>query len=367
MLKTETFTLNFGPQHPSTHGVFQIILTLDGETIVKAEPVCGYLHRGLEKLAEARTYTQVIPYTDRMDYLAAMLNNLGYVQAVEKLAGIEVPERAEYIRIIAGELSRLTSHVLATGVYALDIGGFTGFLLCFRERERMMDLMEELCGSRMTVSYMRIGGVADDIPEGWLDKLKKLMDDMPGYIDEYDDLITGNEIFQARTKHVGKLTAEKAIHYSLSGPVLRGSGVNYDLRKVKPYGIYDRFDFEVPLGENGDCFSRFRCRVLEMRQSVRIIQQAIEQIREIDGPIQAKVPKMFKPPKGEIYHEIEGAKGILGYNIVSDGTNKPYRVHVRRPSFINLGYLDEMCRGWKIADVVAILGSIDIVLGEVDC
>lgn len=367
MLKTQEYVLNFGPQHPSTHGVFQIILTLDGETIVKAEPVCGYLHRGLEKLAESRTYTQVIPYTDRMDYLAAMLQNLGYVQAVEKLMGIEVPERAEYLRVIVGELSRLTSHVLATGVYSLDIGGFTGFLLCFRERERMMDLLEELTGSRMTLSYARIGGVADDLPEGWLDKLKKLMDDMPDYIAEYNGLITGNEIFQARTKYVGCIKPETAINYSLSGPVLRASGVNYDLRKARPYGIYDRFDFEVPLGKNGDCFDRFYCRVQEMEQSVRIIQQAIEQIKEVDGPIMAKVPKVIRPPKGEVYHEIETSKGIIGYYVVSDGTNKPYRVHVRRPSFINLGYLDEMLRGYLIADVVAILGSIDIVLGEVDC
>lgn len=367
MLRTQEYILNFGPQHPSTHGVFQIVLTLDGERIVKAEPICGYLHRGIEKLAEARTYTQVIPYTDRMDYLAAMLQNLGYVQAVEKLMGIEVPERAEYLRIISGELSRLTSHVLATGVYALDIGGFTGFLLCFRERERMMDLLEELTGSRMTLSYARIGGVADDAPEGWLDKVDRLMDDMPGYIEEYNGLITGNEIFQARTKFVGQLSPETAINYSLSGPVLRACGVNYDLRKVRPYGIYDRFDFEVPLGTNGDCFDRFYCRVLEMQQSVRIIKQAIEQIREVDGPVMGKVPKVLKPPKGEVYHEIETSKGIIGYYVVSDGSNKPYRLHVRRPSFINLGYLDEMLRGYLIADVVAILGSIDIVLGEVDC
>ncbi|TYO95176.1 NADH-quinone oxidoreductase subunit D [Desulfallas thermosapovorans] len=367
MLRTQEFNINFGPQHPSTHGVFRVVLTMDGERIVRAEPICGYLHRGMEKLAESRTYPQFIPYTDRMDYLAAMLQNWGYVMAVEKLMGIEVPERAEYLRVISGELSRLTSHVLATGVYALDMGGFTGFLLCFREREKMMDLLEELTGSRMTLSYARIGGVAADVPEGWLDKLKKLMDEMPGYIDEYDGLITGNEIFQARTKAVGVLKPETAINYSLSGPVLRGSGVNYDLRKVKSYSIYDRFDFDVPLGENGDCFDRFFCRVREMRQSVRIIQQAIEQIKEIDGPIIAKVPKVLKPPKGEAYEEIESSKGIIGYYVVSDGSNKPYRVHVRRPSFINLGYLDEMLRGYLIADVVAILGSIDIVLGEVDC
>jgi NADH-quinone oxidoreductase subunit D len=269
--------------------------------------------------------------------------------------------------VISGELSRLTSHLLAIGVFALDVGGFTGFLLCFREREKMMDLLEELTGARMTLSYARIGGVADDVPEGWLAKLKTLMDAMPSYIDEYDGLITGNEIFQARTIGVGVLEPETAINYSMSGPVLRGSGVNYDLRKVNKYSVYDRFDFEVPLGEKYDCFDRFTCRMREMRQSVRIIQQAIEQIKEVDGPIVGKVPKVLKPPKGEAYVEIESSKGIIGYYVVSDGSNKPYRVHVRRPSFINLGYLDEMLRGYLLADVVAILSSIDIVLGEVDC
>ena len=366
-MRTQEYVLNFGPQHPATHGVFQIIMTLDGETVVKGVPICGYLHRGIEKLAESRTYTQVIPYTDRMDYMAAMLMNLGYVQTVEKLMGVEVPERAEYIRIITGELNRLASHLLATGVYALDIGGLTGFVLCFRERERIMDLFEELCGSRMTFSYMRIGGVSEDFPEGWLDKLSNLMKMMPDYIEEYNGLITGNEIFQARTKFVGAVSAEEAINYSFSGPPLRASGVNFDLRKCRPYGIYDRFDFEVPLGERGDSFDRFHCRFLEMAQCVKIIEQAIEQIKELDGPIMAKVPKVIKPPKGEAYHEIESAKGILGYYVVSDGSNKPYRVHVRRPSFINLGMLDKMLPGWKIADIVAILGSFDIVLGEVDC
>ena len=367
MLRTETFIINFGPQHPATHGVFHIILTLDGERIVKAEPVCGYLHRGIEKMAESRTYQQIIPFTDRMDYFAAMLQNWGYVLAVEKLVGIEVPERAEYLRVISGELSRLASHLFYTGAYSMDIGGITGFLLCFRERERVLDLLEESTGSRMTLSYARIGGVASDAPEGWMGKVNKLMDDMPVYIKEYNDLITGNEIFQARTKFVGCVSPEKAINYSFSGPVLRASGVNYDLRKVRPYGIYERFDFEVPLGTNGDCFDRYYCRVREMEQSVRIIQQAIEQTKEVDGPILGKVPKIVKPPKGEIYHEIETSKGIIGYYIVSDGSNKPYRMHVRRPSFINLGYLDEMVRGVILADLVAILGSLDIVLGEVDC
>lgn len=367
MLRTQEYFLNFGPQHPSTHGVFQILLKLDGERVVEAEPICGYLHRGVEKLAEARTYTQVIPYTDRLDYLTAILQNWGYTATIEKLMDIEVPERAEYLRVIAGELSRMANHLLATGVYSLDIGGFTGFLLTFRERERIMDLMEELTGSRMTFSYTRIGGVAADAPEGWLDKVDRLMDDMPRYIEEYNGLITGNEIFKIRTKNIGILTPETAINYSLSGPVLRASGVCYDLRKVNAYGIYDRFDFDVPLGQNGDCFDRFYCRVLELEQSARIIKQAIQQIKEVGGPILAKVPKVIRPPKGDVYYEVEGAKGIIGHYVVSDGSNKPYRVHIRRPSFINLGYLDEMLKGYLIADVVAILGSIDIVLGDVDC
>lgn len=365
MLKTEEITLNMGPQHPSTHGVFHVILKMDHEVITEARPVCGYLHRGIEKLAEARTYTQFIPYTDRLDYLAAMLNNTGYVLAVEKLMGIEVPERAEYIRVICCELSRIASHLIATGTYSVDIGGITGFMYCLRDRERIMDLFEMVCGSRLTLSYMRIGGVAEDLPAEFIPALCRFLDDMPSRIDEYDGLITGNEIFQARTKHVGLLDPQVAINYGISGPNLRGSGVSWDLRKNRPYSVYDRFDFEVPLGKRGDCFDRFTCRIKEMRQSLRIIRQAVEQLPE--GPVMAKVPKMLKPPVGDVYHEIEGAKGLLGYYLVSDGSNKPYRVHVRRPSFINLGFLNELCKGWKIADMVAILGSLDIVLGEVDC
>ncbi|MTI79877.1 MAG: NADH-quinone oxidoreductase subunit D [Firmicutes bacterium] len=369
MLKTQEFTLNMGPQHPATHGVFRLLLHLDGETVVKAEPIMGYLHRGIEKLAESRTYTQVIPYTDRLDYLAAMLNNLGYVQTVEKLMGIEVPERAEYVRVIVSEMSRLASHCLATGAYALDLGAFTGFMFPFREREKLMDMFEMICGSRMTFNYMRIGGVADDLPEEFYPAIKKFLKEFPACVDEYDGLITGNEIFQARTKGVSVLSSKKAIQYGMSGPVLRASGINYDLRKKRPYGVYDKFDFEVPVGENGDCFDRYNCRVLEMRQSHRIIEQALERLQELpeEEPLNAKVPKVIKPPKGEVYHEIEGAKGVLGYNVISDGTVNPYRVHVRRPSFINLSLIDEMCRGWKVADVVAIIGSLDIVLGEVDC
>lgn len=365
MLKTEEITLNMGPQHPSTHGVFRVILKVDGETVREAEPVCGYLHRGVEKLAEDRTYTQFIPYTDRLDYLAAMLNNLGYVMAVEELMGIEVPERAQYIRVICAELSRIASHLVATAAYSVDLGGFTGFLYPFRDREKVLDLFEMLTGSRMTVSYMRIGGVAADLPDEFLPALENFLDYLPACLDEYDGLITGNEIFQARTKKVGILDPETAVNYGITGPNLRASGVNYDLRKARPYSGYERFEFEVPLGKNGDCFDRFRLRILEMRQSLCIIRQAMEGLPE--GPVMAKVPKVIKPPKGDAYFEIEGAKGVLGYYVVSDGSNKPYRIHVRRPSFINLGILNELVKGWKIADVVAILGSLDIVLGEVDC
>ncbi len=363
-IKTEEFLLNLGPQHPSTHGVFRIVLTLDGETVVKAVPVPGYLHRGIEKLAESRVYTQVIPYTDRLDYLAGMLMNWGYVYAVEKLMDVEVPERAEYIRVIVGELARIASHLVATGAYAADIGGLTGFIYTFRDREEIMDLLEMISGARLTPSYMRIGGVADDIPEGFIEKCRKFIDYLPEAIAEYNGLITGNEIFQARTKNVAVLSAEKAIDMSLSGPVLRASGVNYDLRKARPYGVYERFEFEVPLGTKGDCFDRYYVRLLEIEQSAKIIRQALDQLPE--GPIKGKVPKVIKPPVGEAYAEIESSKGIMGTYVVSDGSTKPYRVHFRRPSFVNLGYLDEMLRGWKIADVIAILGSIDIVLGEVD-
>ncbi|WP_347487828.1 NADH-quinone oxidoreductase subunit D [Desulfoscipio sp. XC116] len=364
-MKTQTYTLNLGPQHPSTHGVFRIILELDGETVVKATAVPGYLHRGVEKLAEARTYTQVIPYTDRMDYVASMLMNWGYVQAVEKLMGIEVPERAEYIRVIVGELSRIASHMIAVGAMGADIGALTAFTYTFRDREYILDLLEMVSGSRLTFSYFRIGGVAADFPEEFYSAAKKFLDELPGMCDEYDGLITGNEIFQTRTKHVGIITPETGINYSLSGPTLRGSGVNYDLRKVRPYSVYDRFDFDIPLGKDGDCFDRFWIRIEEMRQSKRIIEQALEQIPE--GLIRAKVPKVIKPPVGDAYAEIESSKGIYGAYVVSDGSPKPYRVHFRRPSFINLGYLEKLCEGWLLADVIAIFASIDVVVGEVDC
>lgn len=364
-LKTQEMLLNVGPQHPSTHGVFRIVLTLDGETVVKANSVPGYLHRGIEKILESRTYPQVLPYTDRLDYLAGLLMNWGYVNAMEELMDIEVPERAEYIRVIMGELQRIASHLVATAAYSGDVGGLTGFIYCFRDREDIMDMIEMVSGARLTPSYMRIGGVAADLPDGFLEKCQKFIDYLPTAIEEYNGLITGNEIFQHRTKKVAPITAERAINMSLSGPILRASGVNYDLRKARPYSIYDRFEFDVPLGSNGDCFDRFYLRILEMTQSLRIIRQALDKLP--DGPINAKVPKIIKPPVGEAYAEIESSKGIMGVYVVSDGSTKPYRIHFRRPSFINLGHFDELIEGWKIADVIAILGSFDIVLGEVDC
>ncbi|MGF7185160.1 NADH-quinone oxidoreductase subunit D [Desulfitispora alkaliphila] len=365
--KTEEFTINMGPQHPSTHGVFRLVLTLDGETVTNAESVVGYLHRGVEKLAEARTYTQVIPYTERMDYLSGMTTNLGYVQAVEKLMGLEVPERAEYIRVIMAELQRIASHMVAIGTFVQDLGvtGASAFMYPFRDRERILDLFEMVTGSRLTYSYMRIGGVAADLTPEFIPNLEKLLDDLPACLEEYWALSSENEIFQARIKGIGIISAQDAISWGFSGSNLRGSGVNYDLRKAEPYGIYDRFDFDVPVAENGDTWDRFMCRGAEVYESIKILRQAIKDIPE--GPIMAKVPKVIKPPKGEVYHQIESSRGILGYYVVSDGSTKPYRWHVRRPSFINLMPLDETLIGLKIADAVAVLGSIDIVLGEVDC
>ncbi|MBO8167784.1 MAG: NADH-quinone oxidoreductase subunit D [Thermoanaerobacteraceae bacterium] len=363
-LKTQEITLNMGPQHPSTHGVYRCILTLDGEYVTHLENVMGYLHRGMEKLAEDRTYTQFIPYTDRLDYLAAALNNIGYVQTVEKLMDIEVPERAEYIRVIVGELQRIASHLVYVGSYALDVNGFTGWMYAFRDRERILDLFEMITGSRMTLSFPRIGGVSHDITDEFVEGLEKFIEDFPACLDEFDGLVTGNEIFQARTKGVGVLDVETAINYGISGPNLRASGYEFDLRKHDPYGIYDRFEFDIPTGENGDSFDRFIVRMEEMRQSLRIIKQALRDIP--DGPIQAKVPKVIKPKAGEVYHQIEGAKGWLGYYLVSDGSTKPYRLHIHGPSFVNLGVFPEIAKGGNIQDAVVILASIDIVLGEVD-
>ena len=365
VLKTEPFIINIGPQHPSTHGVFRMRLTLDGEVVVDVEPVLGYLHRGIEKLAEGRTYIQNIPFTDRLDYLASMTNNLAYVLAVEKLAGVPVPERAEYLRVIMCELQRIASHLIGVGAFLNDCGAFmTPLLYMFREREKILDLFEMVCGQRLTYNYMRIGGVSHDIPDEFLPALSKFVKQMPGFIDEYDQLLAENEILLVRAKGVGILPEELAINASASGPVLRGSGVKWDIRKADPYSIYDRFEFDIPTGSVGDAYDRYWVRIQEMRQSVRIIKQAMEQLPP--GEVWAKMPLRLCPPAGEAYGHVEAPKGELGFYLVSDNSSKPYRFHVRAPSLINLTALRDMLIGWKLADAIIIFGSIDVCLAEVD-
>jgi len=364
-IRTEPFVINMGPQHPSTHGVFRMRLTLDGEVVVDLEPVFSYLHRGIEKLVEGRTYAQIIPITDRLDYVASMSNNLAYVVAVEKLAGITVPERAEYLRVIMAELQRIASHLIAVGSFLNDCGAyFTPFMYMYREREDIVDLFEMVCGQRLTYNYMRIGGVSHDVPDEFLVALDKFVRRMPYFIDEYDQLLAENEILLARTKGVGILPKELAINSSAAGPVLRGSDVKWDIRKADPYSVYDRFEFDIPTGSVGDCYDRYRVRVEEMRQSVRIIKQAMEQLPP--GEVRSEVLPLLRPPVGEAYGHIEGPKGELGFYLVSDNSIAPYRLHIRPPTLINLTALHDMIIGWKIQDAVIIFGSIDICLGEVD-
>ncbi len=364
-LRTEPITINLGPQHPSTHGVFRLRVTLDGEVVLDVEPVFGYLHRGTEKLAEERTYTQIVTLTDRLDYVSSMTNNLAYVRAVEKLAGIPVPERGMYLRVISAELQRIANHLVATGFFLNELGAFqTPLVYCFRERERILDLFEMLCGARITLSYMRPGGVTQNPPEDFWPALDILTRDMPGYIDDLEGMITGNEIVLARTRDVGTLPAELAVNASVTGPVLRASGVQWDLRKADPYEVYDRVEFDIPIGSTGDTFDRYLVRILEMRESVNIIRQCVAQIPE--GPIRTEEPYFLRPPVGDVYAAVEGPKGELGFYLVSDGGISPYRCKIRAPSYINLTVLRDMLVGWKIADLVIIFGSIDIVLGEVD-
>jgi len=364
-IKTEPITINMGPQHPSTHGVFRLRVTFDGEVVVDVEPVFGYLHRGTEKLAEERTYVQIVTLTDRLDYTASMSNNLSYVRTVEKLADIEVPERASYLRVICAELQRMASHFIATGFMLQELGAFgTPLMYCFRERERILDLFEMLCGARITLSYMRPGGLIQDAPEDFWPALDILMKEMPEYIDDLEGLISTNEIVLARTRDVGIVTPEQAVNGSLTGPMLRASGVQWDLRKADPYEVYDRMEFDVPIGYQGDTFDRYFVRIQEMRQSVRIIEQCIAQIP--DGSIQTDAPFFVRPPVGDAYSAVEGPKGELGFYLVSDGGISPYRCKIRAPSFINLTILREMLVGWKLADLVIIFGSVDVVLGEVD-
>ena len=365
MPRTETYTLNMGPQHPSTHGVLQVQLELDGERIVRAVPVMGYLHRGIEKLLEDRTYVQGLPYTDRLDYISAMNNNFGYARAVEELAGIETPQRAEYIRVIMAELNRINSHLIFIGTLANDLGASTGMLYCFRDREKILDIFNLVCGARQTFHYIRIGGVKEDLTPAAEAMIRAFLDDVPHFIEEYNCLLTGNEIFVRRLVGTSPMTAEQALACNMTGPNLRAAGVAFDLRKVDGYSVYDAFDFDVPVGRHGDNWDRYLVKMQEITESARIIRQAIDGLPE--GGFMGKVPKVIKPPRGEVFSRTEGTRGELGFYIVSDGTTKPYRIHIRRPSFVNMQGLDIMCRGMLIGDAVAAYSSIDPIMGEVDC
>jgi NADH-quinone oxidoreductase subunit D len=359
--------VSMGPQHPSTHGVFRMDVVLDGETVVKLKPVFGYLHRNHEKIGENTTYLGSMPYTDRLDYFCSMTNNWAYALTIEQLTGLQPPERAEYIRVIVAELTRLQNHTCLIGFLLQDMGALgTPLMYAFRERERIVDLFEALSGSRMMYNYMRFGGCRVDLPSGWVEEAKDVVSRYPHFLDEFERLLNENEILVARTQGVGVLKPELAINASITGPMLRATGVNYDLRKVDRYGIYDRFEFRVPLGEHGDVFDRYMIRVLEMRESLKILERALTDIP--GGPIVDPKYKArnFKPKAGESYGRVEGPKGELGFYVISDGSANPYRYRVRPPSFINLTILEDMCLGQSIADAVIILGSVDIVLGEVD-
>ncbi|MFZ0634071.1 MAG: NADH dehydrogenase (quinone) subunit D [Candidatus Acidiferrales bacterium] len=386
----QTMVLNMGPQHPSTHGVLRVLLELEGEIIVKAKLIIGYLHTGIEKSCEALTYSQAITLTDRLDYLAPLSNNLGYCLAVEKLLGIEVPKRAQYIRVLLTELTRCASHLVWLGTHAIDLGAMTVFLFGFREREEILSIFEMLSGQRMMTSYFRIGGLALEPATGWLDRVAHFVDGFPAHIAEYEDLLTQNRIWMARTQGVGLLSAADAIALGISGPLLRASGVAYDVRKFFPYSSYEEFDFDVPTHTAGDCYARYIVRVAELRESVKIIKQAMAKI-PAEGPIRTEAPGIippsreemktsiegliyhfkiytegFAPPPGEVYQAIESPRGELGFFVASDGSAKPYRVKVRAPSFVNLQAVQKMAEGRLIADVVACIGTTDIILGEVD-
>ena len=388
-VQDKTLVLNMGPQHPSTHGVLRLLLEIDGETVISLKPDIGYLHTGIEKTCEAKFYQQVVPLTDRIDYLCPLINNLAYVMAVEKLLGLEIPPKAQWMRVLLSELTRINSHLVWLGTHAMDIGAMTVFLYCFREREDVLRLFEMVSGQRMMTSYFRIGGLALEPPLGFFARVKEFADRFPARIDEYEDLLTGNPIWLMRTKGVAYLSMEDAIALGATGPTLRGSGVDIDLRRDMPYCSYEKFQFKVPVATEGDVFARYMCRVLELRESNGIVQQALAGMPE--GPVKADAPKVVLPerekmktqmealiyhfkiitegfavPEGEVYHAVESPRGEMGYYIVSDGTAKPYRVHMRAPSFANLQVLQKMCEGRLIADVVAAIGSIDIVLGDID-
>jgi NADH-quinone oxidoreductase subunit D len=366
-LEGELLEVSMGPQHPSTHGVFRMNVALEGEIVRKLKPVFGYLHRNHEKIGENASYLGSMPYTDRLDYFCSMTNNWAYALSVEKLAGIEVPERAEYLRVILAELTRLQNHVSLLGFLLNDMGAWgTPLMYAFRDREKILDLFESLSGSRMMCDYMRFGGCRVDASSQWLAHAKKIVDVFPRFVDELEQLIVGNEVVIARTQNVGKLSSELAISAGITGPMLRACGVNYDVRKVDGYGFYPRFRFRIPLGEHGDTYDRLMMRVLEMLESVGILKQAFEQIPA--GPIinpKVKI-RAFRPPIGEAYGRIEAPKGELGFYLISDGGPNPYRYRVRPPSFINLTVLEDLCLGHTVADVMVILGSVDIVMGEVD-
>ncbi len=373
MLKTEELQINIGPQHPSTHGVFRMLATLDGETVVNLEPVFGYLHRNHEQLGEVLTYLQIIPFTDRLDYFNSMINEHGFCMAVEELAGIEVPERADYIRVIVSELSRILNHASALGFLLNDMGAWqTALLWGMRQREMILDIFESLGGSRMMCNYIRFGGVLRDLSETTIGQINALMEQLPPFFDEFERLLTRNEVLLTRARGVGILPRELALSYIVTGPLLRGSGVAYDVRKAEPYSLYDRFEFDIPVGEVGDVYDRYLVRIEEMRQSYRILEQALKQLPDAEGSFinqQYKAvsrQQSLKPAAGEVYARVESPKGELGYYIVSNGTSSAYRYKIRAPSFINLSGLADMCRGHKVADIVVILGSIDIVMGEVD-
>lgn len=388
-MSSKTMTINLGPQHPATHGVLRVVLELDGELIVKATPHLGYLHTGIEKTAESKLYYKVVPLTDRMDYLAPMSNNLGYALAVEKLLGIEVPEKVQYVRVLLTELTRLNNHIVWLGTHALDVGAMSMLLYTFRDRELLLDVYEAVAGARMMSSYFRIGGLASELPPDFNRKVKKVLEVLPEKLKDYEALLSNNRIWIKRLTGVGVVTAEQAKDFSLTGPMLRSTGVNYDVRKAFPYSGYEKFDFDVPLGKNGDCYDRYLIRLEEMKQSLRIMTQALEGMPE--GPYRADVPGVVLPPKedvltsmeamifhfkiitegfkvpaGSYYQALESPKGEIGFHITSDGGVKPYRMRVRPPSFINLQVLESMVVGGMVADVITCIGSIDIVLGEVD-
>ena len=389
MASKEIMTVNMGPQHPSTHGVLRMVVELDGEIIEKITPHIGYLHRGVEKLSENRTFHQTIPLTDRLDYLAPMSNNLGYVLAVEKLLDIEIPERAQTIRVIMAEMTRLQSHLVWLACHALDIGAMTVFIYAFRERELIMSLYEKISGARMTSNYFRIGGLSSDVYAGFEKDVREIIDTFPGYFDTYEGLLTKNTIWMQRTIGNGVISAEDAIDFGITGPALRGSGVDWDLRRDNPYSGYEKYNFTVPVGQNCDTYDRYKVRFVEMREAVKIIRQALDSLKP--GPVLADAPQVCYPPKenvynsieglihhfkiasegfpvpeGEIYQSVEAPKGELGYYLVSDGSSKPYRMRIRPPSFVNLGAIEKMAKGSMLADLVAIIGTLDIVLGEID-